>query len=351
MSPLLFGLFIDSLEGELDSQLPEDGVPMGALPPAGRLLRLLLYADDLVLLAETPEALQRILDALHAFCGSHALTVSVRKSEGMVFNDQFCPVSSAGGQVTLKYAGADLPMTYGFTYLGMLFDHRMAVKGEPREAAGRRASNGVKRKCYAMDLHNVGIKAHLFNSLVRPVINAGCEIWGPGTMAEARGQEGIFSGAVDKWQPLPRGGGRGRGARGRGSRGRGRGPTAGADAAAAAAAGTGADAATAAAARAGRGEGGEAGGEREPQRARRNWRALEQLNLQFARESLHIRSNGQQLVAKEAGWRPLAAYWLRQAVRFYEKARRRPDGACSRRPCGRAGSWRRGARRDAGWRI
>jgi hypothetical protein len=31
-------------------------------------------------------------------------------------------------------------------------------------------------------------------------------------------------------------------------------------------------------------------------------------------------------VAKEAGWRPLAAYWLRQAVRFYEKARRRPDG-------------------------
>ena len=28
----------------------------------------------------------------------------------------------------------------------------------------------------------------------------------------------------------------------------------------------------------------------------------------------------------EAGWRPLAPAWLRQAVRFWEKARARPDG-------------------------
>jgi hypothetical protein len=62
--------------------------------------------------------------------------------------------------------------------------------------------------------------------------------------------------------------------------------------------------------------------------ARRNWRAMETLHLQSARESLHIRSCGQQLslLATELGWRPLATDWLRQAARFWTKTMLRPDG-------------------------
>jgi hypothetical protein len=203
MSPLLFGLFIDSLEGELDTQMPEDGVPLGT-GAHRRLLRLLLYADDLVLMAETPEALQRLLDALYAFCETHALTVNVRKSEGVVFNDQYCPIKSAGGRVTLKYAGMDLPMNHEFKYLGMLFGNRRAIGAglEQRRGAGERARFALARRYDAMGLHNVGVKAHLFNTLVRPVINYGCEIWGPGLMAGAgMGAQGIFS-ARRNWRAM-----------------------------------------------------------------------------------------------------------------------------------------------------
>jgi hypothetical protein len=275
MSPLLFGLFIDSLEAELNTKLPGDGIPLGT-GAQKQLLRLLLYADDLVLMAETPEALQRLLDELHTFCKTHALTVNVRKSEGVVYNNQHCPIESAGGRVTLKYAGEDLPMKHEFTYLGMMFGNRRAIAAgmEKRRGAGQRARFALARRYDVMGLHNVGIKSYLFNALVRPVINYGCEIWGPGMMAGAgMGAHGIFSGAVDKWETAGGGGG----------------PT---------------------------------------HAARRNWRAMETLHLQSARESLHIRSCGQQLslLATELGWRPLATDWLRQAARFWTKTMLRPDG-------------------------
>jgi len=267
LSPLLFGLFIDSLEGVFDAELPGDGVEM-----AGRLLRLLLYADDLTLLAETPEALQRLLDTLHAFCGTHALTVNVKKSEGVVFNDQFCPVGAAGGRVSLKFAGVDLPMTHEFPYLGMLFHHRRGVGGdvETRRSAGQRTRYALTRRCYMIHLNNIGIKSHLFDTQVRPFLNYGCEVWGPAMMADAGG--GMFAGAGGRWE---------RGRSGRGAK-----------------------------------------------VARTGWRSLEEVLLQFTRASLGVRSNGQQLgiLAREAGWRPLATDWLRRATRFWDKARGRPDG-------------------------
>jgi hypothetical protein len=269
MSPLLFGLFIDSLEGVLDAALPGDGVEM-----AGRLLRLLLYADDLILMAETPEALQRMLDVLHAFCGTHALTVNVKKSEGVVFNDQFCPGGTAGG-IKFKFADAELSMVHEFPYLGMLFHHQKAVGGDldGRHAGGQRSRYALTRRCYMMRLHNIGIKSYLFNTLVRPVLNYGCEVWGPAVMADAGG--GVFTGAGGRWE--------------RGSTRTGKGLA---------------------------------------KAARSGWRTMEEVSVQFTRASLGVRSNGQQLgiLAREAGWRPLAADWLRHATRFWDKARGRPDG-------------------------
>jgi hypothetical protein len=117
---------------------------------AGRLLRLrsiLLYADDLILMAETPEALQRMLDALHAFCGTHALTVE--HSEGVVFNDQFCPGGAAGG-IKFKFADAELSMVHELQNLGMLFHHQKVVRGDldGRRAGGQRSRYALTRRCY-----------------------------------------------------------------------------------------------------------------------------------------------------------------------------------------------------------
>jgi hypothetical protein len=59
LSPLLFGLFIDGLEKQLNA-LEGDAPPM-----LGQLVvRLLLYADDLALMSHTPVVLQKQLDVL-----------------------------------------------------------------------------------------------------------------------------------------------------------------------------------------------------------------------------------------------------------------------------------------------
>ena len=62
LSPLLFGLFIDEFESWLRQRLPNVGVQMGR-----KLVQMLLYADDMVLLTHNPMELQQILDVLHQF--------------------------------------------------------------------------------------------------------------------------------------------------------------------------------------------------------------------------------------------------------------------------------------------
>jgi hypothetical protein len=80
LSPLLFGLFIDGLEKQLNA-LEGDAPPM-----LGQLaVRLLLYADDLALMSHTPAGLQKQLDVLQAFCCKRQLTVNVKKTKVVVF--------------------------------------------------------------------------------------------------------------------------------------------------------------------------------------------------------------------------------------------------------------------------
>jgi hypothetical protein len=73
--PLLLGVFFDRVEQWLEEHARECRVMLG-----GKLLRLLLYADDLALLASRQEHLQQLLDALSAFCSHYDMEVNVRKS-------------------------------------------------------------------------------------------------------------------------------------------------------------------------------------------------------------------------------------------------------------------------------
>ena len=87
LSPLLFGLFIDRLEKLFDGMLgPESGVKLKDI-----WLKVLLYADDLVLLAETPQELQAMMDKLSLFCQHNGMTVNIKKSECLVFNKRVFP--------------------------------------------------------------------------------------------------------------------------------------------------------------------------------------------------------------------------------------------------------------------
>jgi hypothetical protein len=78
--PLLFGLYLDALEGRLNDR------ECDALTLADVHVWLLLFVDDLVLTSESKVGLQQQLDTLQQFCAERGLTVNVKKTKVMVFN-------------------------------------------------------------------------------------------------------------------------------------------------------------------------------------------------------------------------------------------------------------------------
>jgi hypothetical protein len=94
LSPLLFSLYIDDLEAVFAHHDPND--QMAAPRLEGGAVRLLFYADDIVLLSTSAVKLRHQLGVLHTYCAAWALSVNRQKTEVMIFN-QFL----AGDEVAL----------------------------------------------------------------------------------------------------------------------------------------------------------------------------------------------------------------------------------------------------------
>jgi hypothetical protein len=174
ISPLFFGLLIDRLEAHLERECPDAGAELAA-----RVLRALLYADDVALTAETPAALQSMLSALERFCLGNSMFVNIGKSAVVVFNRRWHS-SAMPGELCFLYNGAPLPIEPSYVYLGLKFEDgqpaRQALPGAVTKA--RKAMMAVFGRCYKMGVHNVDVQGHLFDTIVKPVLCYGCEVWG-----------------------------------------------------------------------------------------------------------------------------------------------------------------------------
>ena len=108
LSPLLFNIYIN----DIGSYLQDNGP--GNLSIQGTNINHFLYADDLVLLAETKEGLQEHLNGLERFSKDKDLTVNTKKSVVMVFNN-------AGRKCNqnFTYNNRALSSVQSFTYLGV----------------------------------------------------------------------------------------------------------------------------------------------------------------------------------------------------------------------------------------
>ena len=176
LSPLLFGLFIDRLEKWLAARLPDMGVQLGS-----ELIRLLLYADDVTLLASSAEQLQALLDCLHEFCSQYSLQVNVSKCAVVVFGRQ--PPRARqdvpdGGWV---YGGQQVPRLTEFRYLGIVFHQTKGVSASVAalSSAGMRAMWGMLSRCGTMGLRSLEVQVQLFDSVVAPVLGYCAEVWAP----------------------------------------------------------------------------------------------------------------------------------------------------------------------------
>lgn len=182
LSPLLFGLLIDRIESFFRDRLPHVGAHIRHV-----LVQILLYADDLALLATSPHDMQSMLNCLKDFCDITGLTVNIKKSEIVVFNSKHANPTDISLAKALFYNGHTLSLQPSFIYLGTIFTDaapakRHATAVSCRLSKARFAAHMLFRRCHSIGLSNVSTILHLFDAVARPVLNFGCEIWGPTTL-------------------------------------------------------------------------------------------------------------------------------------------------------------------------
>jgi hypothetical protein len=138
-------------------------------------LFLLMYADDLVLFSESPEELQRQLDALSDYSAKWGLKVNIDKSKIVIFRN--------GGKIKLNekwlYNGSALDIVENFTYLGIVFNYNNKFTMAEKKIAdqGRKAIFALNTNIRSMNLNKETVLS-LFDCYVGSIFNYGSEVWG-----------------------------------------------------------------------------------------------------------------------------------------------------------------------------
>ena len=114
LSPLLFNLVMNGAAAAVRRLC--QGVRLGPDSDAPRVTTL-LYADDLAILADSPEELQRALDALSAWDRDYGFTFSAGpdKSAVMIFHGRHQHLPP------FRLGGLELPFVSSYRYLGVVF--------------------------------------------------------------------------------------------------------------------------------------------------------------------------------------------------------------------------------------
>jgi hypothetical protein len=163
-------MYINDLEEELILNGFE-GVDIGLLR-----LFLLLYADDIVILSQTPYDLQKGLDILYEFCNKWKLKVNEDKTKVIIFRKGgFLP-----RDLVFSYNGKPLEIVNRFCYLGVVFTSGGSFSEAQKTLASQAQKAAFKLKGYLFKF--IDISTHhlleLFDKLISPIINYSGEIWG-----------------------------------------------------------------------------------------------------------------------------------------------------------------------------
>ena len=128
LSPLLFNLFINDLAVRIKAL--GKGVCLDS-----DIVSILLYADDIVLIAETAEDLHLMLNCLNVWCSANCWSVNPSKSNIIHFRPKSVP------QIDVQFncASHNLDISDRYTYLGLalneFLDYNVTAKAVAKSAS------------------------------------------------------------------------------------------------------------------------------------------------------------------------------------------------------------------------
>ena len=134
----------------------------------------LLFADDTVLFAESPDDVQILLDGLKAYCDKWNISVNTEKTKVVVFKS-----GNRRSNVELYFDNILLEQVTSFTYLGVTLSSNGNFF-QTQKALAEQANKAFYSLNELFDkVHlNITEKIKLFDSMILPILNYGCEVWG-----------------------------------------------------------------------------------------------------------------------------------------------------------------------------
>ena len=189
-SALLFSLFTS----DIVEFLPKLGPIIN-----GVIVSIILYADDMCLLAESAEDLQKMLDALKCYCDENKLEVNIRKTKVMVFHRGRLPKES------FTYDGKSLEIVSSFCYLGFTLTVQLSFTQHLQVTISKaRARIGLlyaKLPIQDIPLHLV---KQVFDTFIAPTFHYGLCLWiNKCSIASMQSLDAVWSKYLKRYLGIP----------------------------------------------------------------------------------------------------------------------------------------------------
>ena len=193
LSPLLFGILMDRLHSRIQQDCPDIGVKL--LDDLGTLVSHIMYANDVVLVAQSEQDLQRLVDAMQVFCAEVGLAVNTSKSVVMVFEARPMPRPP----LSITVGNHRLEQVDSFKYLGVQF-HTTAWLQEAGGALAQQATRAVWalwKGAQAKGLICRDTFLRIYKTQVLPIAMYGAGIWGKHYLSVAHSDSVLSSPAQE----------------------------------------------------------------------------------------------------------------------------------------------------------
>ena len=172
LSPLLFNIYVNDLFETMNKGNDSDIF----LDEKGNKINILMYADDLIILSESKEGLQKQIDKVENYCSKWKLQINNKKTKIMIFNRGNRLINS---QFHTK--NAKLENVKEFKYLGITISANNCSFSPTIMDLSIKATQVVYALNNKIKLSKLPTKPalKLFNTLISPILLYGSEVWSP----------------------------------------------------------------------------------------------------------------------------------------------------------------------------
>jgi hypothetical protein len=186
LSPFLFSLYVAEIVTMLD-EADCKGVFINEDFPN---VTSLLFADDLVLCADSVGRLQKMIDVIVRFCERWGLAVNISKTAVMVFRN--------GGPLRENekwyFRGEPLRVVSFYKYLGAMFTPKLVwtMCQKTLASQARKGLYLLRKYNYACNGLPPALQFELFDKMIAPILLYGAEVWGFNRADHIEGVQTVF---------------------------------------------------------------------------------------------------------------------------------------------------------------